>query len=265
VGDYTVVVSFGSLTVTSSPASLVILAPFGHLVRIPAGTFVMGSPDSEVDRSTNEAPQTTVTLSRGFWMGTYEVTQQEFSDVMGTNPSHFTGSLDRPVEFLSWTDANNYCDILTQRERAAGRIPGNHVYRLPTEAEWEYACRARTTMRFSYGDDPGYVNLAAYAWYLDNGADTTHPVGGKLPNPWGLYDMYGNVWEWCQDWLAAYPGGSVTDPVVGSATGSNPIVRGGSYAYGGAICRSAKRGAMSPPTGMRWDVGLRAVLVRTGP
>ncbi len=260
VGEYTVVVSFGSLAITSNPATLVLLAPYGHLVWIPAGTFVMGSPSSETDRWTNEGPQTTVTLRRGFWMGTYEVTQREYVDLTGGNPSHFTSSLDLPVEFMSWTDATDYCKILTQRERTAGRIPGSFAYRLPTEAEWEYACRAQTTTRFSYGDDPGYGSLATYGWYIDNSGDTTHQVGGKLPNPWGLYDMHGNVWEWCQDWLSSYPGGSVIDPLVSPPTGSYPIVRGGSYYYGGAICRSAKRGAMDPPTGMRWDVGFRVVL-----
>ncbi len=244
VGDYTVVVSFGSLAVTSSPATLVIPAPYSHLVWIPAGTFAMGSPDSEVGRDADEGPQTTVTLSRGFWMGTYEVTQQEYINVMGSNPSYFTSSLDQPVEFMSWADATNYCSTLTQHERTGGRIPGNYAYRLPTEAEWEYACRAGTTTRFSYGDDPGYASLTAYAWYVDNSGNTTHSVGGKLPNPWGLYDMYGNVWEWCQDWYAAYPGGSITDPAVSPTTGTMPIVRGGSYYYGGAPARSANRGAI---------------------
>ena len=112
------------------------------------------------------------------------------------------------METVSWYDATNYCGELTERERAAGRIATNSVYRLPTEAEWEYACRAGTSTRFSYGDDPGYTNLTNYAWYGDNSGGTTHPVGQKLPNPWGLYDMHGNVWEWCQDWWSdTYPGG----------------------------------------------------------
>jgi formylglycine-generating enzyme required for sulfatase activity len=266
VGDYSVVVSFGSLAVTSSPATLVLLPPDGHLTWIPAGTFVMGSPTSEVDRNINEGPQTTVTLTRGFWMGTYAVTQREYTNLMSSNPSYFTDSLDEPVEFMPWTDATNYCYLLTQRERTAGRIPANYQYQLPTEAEWEYACRAGTTTRFSYGDDPGYANLGAYAWYADNSGSATHPVGQKLPNPWGLYDMHGNVWEWCQDWRATYPGGSVTNPLVlPSLTATNPVLRGGSYYFAGQYLRSAQRGAMSPPTGMRYDVGLREVLARTVP
>jgi formylglycine-generating enzyme required for sulfatase activity len=265
VGDYTVVASVGSLSVTSSAATLVLLPPYGHLTWIPAGTFVMGSPTNEVGRLADEGPQTTVTLTRGFWIGTYDVTQLEYTNLIGSNPSAFTDSPQEPVEYLSWNDATNYCYTLTQREQAAGRIPANYQYRLPTEAEWEYACRAGTTTRFSYGDDPGYTNLGAYAWYTNNSGMTTHPVGQKLPNPWGLYDMHGNVWEWCQDWLATYPGGSVTNPVVNPPTGAYPIVRGGSYYFGGAYCRSAMRNAMADPNGTRYDVGLREVLGRTGP
>jgi formylglycine-generating enzyme required for sulfatase activity len=119
--------------------------------------------------------------------------------VMGTNPSAFTGNTNRPVESVTWYDATNYCVQLTQRERAAGRIATNSAYRLPTEAEWEYACRGLTSTRFSYGDDPGCTSLTQYAWYTNNSSATAQ-VGQKLPNPRGLYDMHGNVYEWCQDW-----------------------------------------------------------------
>jgi formylglycine-generating enzyme required for sulfatase activity len=245
-----------------------------NMVFIPPGTFRMGSPTNEVDRYSNEGPQTAVTISRGFWMGKYEVTQGEYLAVIDSNPSFFNGvrdwpnpgtdygtDLSRPVEQVSWIDATNYCGQLTQRERAAGRIGTNSVYRLPTEAEWEYACRGWTSTRFSYGDDPGYPNLRNYAWYADSGGGTTHPVGQKLPNPWGLHDMHGNVWEWCQDWADTYPGGIAVDP-MGPVTGSSRVIRGDFWSpwHGYAMdCRSASRDGLDPDY---WSgiMGFRAVL-----
>ena len=129
------------------------------------------------DRSINEGPQTTVTLTRGFWIGKYEVTQGEYLSVMATNPSVSPGDLSRPVSRVSWPDATNFCARLTQRELAAGRIPAGSRYRLPTEAEWECAARAGTTTRFSYGDDPGYADLGSHAWHAANSGLTAHPVG----------------------------------------------------------------------------------------
>jgi len=168
------------------------------------------------------------------------------------------------VETVSWDDATNYCATLTQQERAAERIPTNAVYRLPTEAEWEYACRGWTSTRFSYGDDESYTNLTNYAWYPGNSGGMTHPVGQKLPNPWGLYDMHGNVWEWCQDWWSDnLPGGIAVDP-QGPQTGSIRVVRGGGwyvFDLGGDAwnCRSASRGYYSP--GVRnFFIGFRVVL-----
>lgn len=213
-----------------------------NMVFIRPNSFWMGSPTNELDRGINEGPQTMVTLSRGFWIGKYEVTQGEYLAVTGVNPSVFPGDLSRPVSSVSWPEATNYCYLLTQRELAAGRIPPGTQYRLPTEAEWECAARAGTSTRFSYGDDPNYASLTNYAWHFMNGAFTVHPVGQKLPNPWGLYDMTGNVWEWCRDWLGDLPGGAVTDP---QGPASNPIgwkvIRGGGYDFGEADCRSAKR------------------------
>jgi formylglycine-generating enzyme required for sulfatase activity len=215
-----------------------------NMVFIPPGTFRMGSPTNEVDRGEWEGPQTAVTISRGFWMGKYEVTQGEYLAVMGSNPSHFGGDTNRPVEQVSWDDATNYCALLTEREQAAGRIATNSVYRLPTEAEWEYACRAGTSTRFSYGDDPGYTNLTHYAWYNANSGETTHPVGQKMPNPWGLHDMHGSVWEWCQDcYSESLPGGIALDP-QGPATGQGRVFRGGFWYYydeDARYCRSAGR------------------------
>jgi formylglycine-generating enzyme required for sulfatase activity/outer membrane protein assembly factor BamB len=218
------------------------------LVYIKPGTFLMGSPSTEQDRSVNEGPQTQVTLTKGFWMGKYEVTQSEYLAVMGSNPSAIKRDPNCPVETVTWFNATNYCARLTQRERGAGRIPTNSVYRLPTEAEWEYACRAGTSTRFSYGDDPRYTNLKNYAWYYDISGHTTHPVGQKLPNPWGLYDMHGNVWEWCQDWYGTYRGGAAVDP-QGPASGADRVIRGGNCCNSDGIVkdwRSASRGAWSP-------------------
>jgi formylglycine-generating enzyme required for sulfatase activity len=151
--------------------------PGQRFVWLPAGTFTMGSPSSEQDRYSDEGPQTLVTLTRGFWMGRYEVTQGEYLAVMGSNPSWFTGDTNRPVEQVSWNDATNYCAKLTQRERAAGRLLAGWEYRLPTEAQWEYAARAGNTNRFSYGDDPGYTELGNYGWYSSNSGGATHGVG----------------------------------------------------------------------------------------
>jgi formylglycine-generating enzyme required for sulfatase activity len=212
------------------------------MVFIPPNTFTMGTPATEVNRHADEGPQTTVTLSRGFWMGKYEVTQREYLAVVGSNPSQFPGDLDRPVETVSWLDATNYCARLTQQELEAGRIaPGNH-YRLPTEAEWECAARAGTSTRFSYGDDPNFTELTDHAWYGFNSGFRTHPVGQKAANPWGLHDMEGNVLEWCQDWYGPYPGGSATDP---QGPTSNPqgvkVIRGGAWEAFEADCRSGRR------------------------
>jgi formylglycine-generating enzyme required for sulfatase activity len=245
-----------------------------NMVFIPPGTFRMGSPTNEVDHFPWDVPQTEVTISQGFWMGKYEVTQGEYLAVIGSNPSFFNGvqqdwptpgtntdfgtNLNRPVEQVTWYDATNYCATLTQRERAAGRIATNSVYRLPTEAEWEYACRGWTSTRFSYGDDPSYTNLTNYAWYEGSSGGTTHPVGQKLANPWGLYDMHGNVWEWCQDWFDSYPGGIALDP-QGPVDGSYREFRGGGWRGYVRNCRSAGRDYGVPDI-RYYFIGFRVVL-----
>ena len=237
----------------------VLMQPPTNLVFIPPGTFRMGSATNEVDRVTWEGPQTLVTISRGFWLGRYEVTQRDYISVIGSNPSLFV-DLNRPVERVSWHDATNYCAVRTGRERAAGLIAGNCVYRLPTEAEWEYSCRAWTSTRFSYGDDSAYAELAKYAFYFANSTGTSQPVGQRLPNPWGLYDMHGNVYEWCQDWWADFlPGGIVMDP-QGPMTGTFRVICGGFYFSEPQGCRSAYR-LMSPfPTSKSSTIGFRVVL-----
>jgi formylglycine-generating enzyme required for sulfatase activity len=238
------------------------LAPAGF-VWLSGGRFTMGSPDSEQDRLSGEGPQTEVTLTRGFYLGQREVTQGEYLALIGSNPSYFTGDTNRPVEQVNWYDATNYCGQLTARERTAGRISTNWAYRLPTEAEWEYACRAGTTNRFYYGDDPSYTLLGEYAWYLVNSGSTTHTVGQKRPNSWLLYDMSGNVWEWCSDWYGAYPGGSVSDP-KGPPSGSWRVMRGGGWGGVGTGCRSAVHNNESS-SNKSSDLGFRVVLAACQP
>jgi len=219
---------------------------------IPAGTFTMGDASGEDEETPHE-----VTLTKPFKMGVHEVTQAQYEQLMGTNPSESKGA-DNPVETLSWDDAVEFCRRLSElpAEKAAG-----NVYRLPTEAEWEYACRAGTTTKYSFGDDES--ELGDYAWYGVNSDQKTHPVGSKKPNAWGLYDMYGNVWEWCQDWEEDYPSGSVTDP-SGATSGTYRMFRGGSWYYPAEECRSAIRHWNRPS--VRWfhDGGFRVCLSPSG-
>jgi formylglycine-generating enzyme required for sulfatase activity len=244
------------------------------MIWIPSGTFTMGTSTGDPDSEVDEEPRREVTISSGFWMGKYPVTQAEYEAITGINPSFFNGvrhmlapntdygyEPTRPVESVSWEDAVAYCVALTNQERAAGRIEENMRYRLPTEAEREYAARAGTNTRFSYGDDLDYSQLKDYAWFLDNSDFRTHPVGQKLPNPWGFYDMYGNVWEWCLDWYGPYTSGPVTDP-QGPKTGENRVLRGGTFANVASWCRSSNRDV---PRGEPYDFGFRVVLGTDAP
>ena len=231
---------------------------------IPPGTFSMGSPATEQHRVDNEGPLTEVTLSSGFWLGQFEITQGEWSELMTQNPSTSRGTPRLPVEAITWREALEFCQKLTSHERSAGLLPPGHEYRLPTAAQWEYACRAGTTTRFYYGDDPGYQQLGDFAWYLRNSTNTTHPVGLKKPNPWGLYDMHGNVWEWCLDEFDfQYPGGQVTDPEPRSSAGA-PGFRGGGRASLDRMLRSAYRLGESPESGAM-GVGFRVSLTSVVP
>ena len=238
------------------------LTTITNMVLIPAGTFLMGSSANEVGHDTDEEPITQVILASSFWMGKYEVTQREYLAVMGDNPSSFPGNLSRPVESLTWLEATDYCTRLTALERTAGRLPAGFVYRLPTEAEFEYACRAGTTTRYYFGEDPNLEIIGSYAWYGDNSAESPHPVGEKLPNGFGLFDMSGNVREWCADWYTQFfPGGVVINP-RGPGFGEARVFRGGSFALtakSALNCRSARRDQVTPDRAV-FDVGFRVVL-----
>jgi formylglycine-generating enzyme required for sulfatase activity len=209
-------------------------------VRIPSGTFTMGSNSSEADR--HEKPPHTVTISRPFYMATTEVTQAQWEAVVGGNPSKFQG-VDLPVEQVSWYDTKEFIRKLNIKD-------GCTRYRLPTEAEWEYACRAGTT-------GPWYGDLDSIAWYDPNSGSTTHPVGQKLANAWGLNDMLGNVYEWCEDWREAYAGENATDP-RGPSSGWARVVRGGSWLIHANRARSYFRDFF-PPDERRDDIGFRVV------
>ncbi|MCX6926286.1 MAG: formylglycine-generating enzyme family protein [Verrucomicrobia bacterium] len=232
--------------------------PATNLVWIPPGTFTMG-PDLYGGKTMY------VYLTRGIWMGKFEVTQAEYQNVLSNNPSYFTGSPNRPVEQVTWDEAVQYCQRLTARERIAGRIDTHWTYRLPTEAEWEYACRAGTTTTYCFGEDPYGNRLGFYAWYSVNAGDQTHEVGSRAPNRWGLYDMHGNVWEWCQDFYNNYPGGNVTDP-QGPSSGSNHVMRGGSWGSAGSYwatvnyCSSANRNIPASSNRGVSTFGFRVVL-----
>jgi formylglycine-generating enzyme required for sulfatase activity len=221
------------------------------LVLIPKGTFMMGSPESEKEREPDEV-QHEVTLSKDFYLGVTEVTQAQYQKVMSENPSEIQDGRikgdrsNHPVEQISWEEAVKFCQRMSDlpEEKKAGR-----VYRLPTEAEWEYACRAGSKTAFSFGDEPG--SLGDYAWFSDNSEHKTHPVGAKKPNAWGLYDMHGNVWEWCSDWYGEYPKGAVSDPTgprADIAARSRRVNRGCCWDNKPAHCRSASRLMNYPST-----------------
>jgi len=228
------------------------------LVLIPKGTFMMGSPESEKGRQKDET-QHEVTISKDYYLGVTEVTQGQYESVMGTNPSFFQGdkirgsSSNHPVEYVSWKDAVEFCKKLSElpEEMTDGR-----VYRLPTEAEREYACRAGSKSAYSFGESS--KSLGNYAWFNGNSNGQTHPVGEKKANAWGLYDMHGNVWEWCSDWYGAYPNGAVSDP-VGPRKGSFRVLRGGCWIVEAPFCQSALR-RCNFPSGSGSYYGFRVAL-----
>jgi formylglycine-generating enzyme required for sulfatase activity len=236
---------------TQAPARPSAAAPLGEgfgaeqFARIPAGTYQMGSATGEAD----ERPARTVTISRPFLLQRTEVTQGQWTAVMGSNPSDFTACGPTcPVERVSWDDVQRFLARLNAQEPGKG-------YRLPTEAEWEYAARAGTT-----GDYGGTGVLDQMGWYDLNSGGQTHAVGGKAPNAWGLYDLHGNVWEWVADWYGGYAGAARTDP-VGPANGNHRVLRGGSWGSTAVYARSAYRSNGSPD--FRYDSGFGFRLART--
>lgn len=222
----------------------------------PAGTFTMGSPENAPGNQLNET-QFDVTLTKGFWLQQTEVTQQQFETLMGVNPSHFRGP-NLPVDSVDWAEASEFCRRLSELppEKKAG-----NRYRLPTEAEWEYACRAGTTTVFSFGDDE--AQLDDYGWYNKNAARTTNPVGTKSANPWNLNDMHGNVMEWCSDFYGPYPAAPATDP-RGPESGDKRCLRGGSWFFVPLYSRSSHRDAYAP-SARYVGLGFRVVAETAGP
>jgi formylglycine-generating enzyme required for sulfatase activity len=256
-----------------------------NFVRIEGGTFTMGSPSNEPGRYSDEV-QHRVTVS-SFFMGKYQVTQAEYEAVMGTNPSYFKGT-NLPVENVSWYDAVEYCNRLSQKDRLDPAYtinksrsdpsntsdyddvrwlvtlnPNANGYRLPTEAEWEYACRAGTTTPFNTGNNitTSNANYDGNYPYNNNAKGIyrkkTTPVGSFAPNPWGLYDMHGNMWEWCWDWYGSYSSNSQTDP-RGAVSGASRVERGGSWSNSAASVRSAFRDG-GTPSNRRYGIGFRLV------
>ncbi len=208
-----------------------------NFVKIKAGCFSMGRDANFEDGNNDELPRHRVCIKKNFYLGKTEVTQAQWVAVMGSNPSEFKGR-NNPVEKVSWHDVQDFIRRLNRKE-------GGSRYRLPTEAEWEYAARAGNTSAYHFGDDKGA--LSQYAWYRDNSGKRTHPVAQKHPNQWGLYDMHGNVWEWVQDWYGEnyYSSSPRTDP-KGPESGRSRVNRGGSWIDDARYLRSASRLVYSP-------------------
>ncbi|MFT5058149.1 MAG: sulfatase activating formylglycine-generating enzyme [Planctomycetota bacterium] len=251
------------LSVTFPVAGPVLVA---GMVSIPAGSFDMGSnatSGSPYYNSADAQPVHSVTISEAFWMGEHEVNQGEYQALMGSNPSNFSGPGGTwPVETVSWNDARAYCLALTAQEMALGNVPAGYEYRLPTEAEWEYACRAGTTTEFNVG--AGLYCADARIWFSyhsSSSCGSSHPtdVGSYSANAFGLYDMHGNVFEWCLDSYASYSSGAVTDPFV--TGGSVRVFRGGSWFVNSNGCRSAYRSSSSPGYS-HYGIGFRVVFAQ---
>ena len=217
-----------------------------EMVWCPPGEFLMGSPESEEGREDDET-QYRVTLTKGFWMAKTETKQEQWQTLMGGNPSSFKGD-NLPVEQVRWDDVQGWLTKMNGQNA----LPSGWKWSLPTEAQWEYACRAGTTTMYA-GD------LNDMAWYNDNSGSETNPVASKKPNAWGLYDMHGNVWEWCADYYGDYASGSATDP-KGATSGDHRVFRGGSWYSNAGLCRAAYRSCNSPAY-RHFSLGFRPALV----
>jgi len=235
-----------------------------ELAFIPSGSFQMGTNNTDYDWLKHSRPVHTVSLD-SFRIGVYEIAQEQYQEIMGTNPSNSPGYDKRPVEQVSWYDVVEFCNRLSVFAGLDSCYNltswecdfTKHGFRLPTEAEWEYACRAGTITNYYTGNSLNALDKAG--WYEDNSGETTHPVGEKEPNAWGLYDMHGNVWEWCNDWWSDnYSGNSEHNP-TGPNIGSYRIFRGGSWTHDPYGCRSAYRVSYSP-NNIDSDIGFRVVL-----
>ena len=231
---------------------------------IPPGKFLMGSPETESGRYSDESPRHEVILSKGFWLASTPCTQSEYEAVTGQSPSRFKGPR-RPVENVNWSEAREFCRKLTGLARQAGALATDFEFRLPTEAEWEHSCRAGTTTAFNSVPDTGSNNptstssessssasenndevLGRLGWFTKNSGDETHPVAEKAPNRWGLYDMHGNVLELCLDGKRAYAAHEAVDPVGPEDDNAWRVVRGGSCWSDARNCRSACRFTNDP-------------------
>ncbi len=222
-------------------------------IRIPKGSFMMGSDTDEQDRQKDEGPAHEVTISNDFYMGQVEVTQEQWITIMGGNPSVFhryPASDQHPVDRVTWEDTQVFIAKLNDLNIGA--------FRLPTEAEWEYASRAGTQTRYSFGDDPKYQELIEYAWFNSRSEGRSWPVRTKKSNPWGLYGMHGSVWEWCADWYGPYSKDAAIDP-VGPVSGENKVIRGGSWYNEPEALRSANR-HRQPVDSRQTNNGFRLVM-----
>ncbi len=232
------------------------------MVWVPPGQFQLGSPYDEAERYADEGPQQLKVIPVGFWVHKYEVTQAEYIELMGNNPSFGYNSeagelaANLPVDSVTWEEAKEYCRRLNKQELEANRVPPGYEYRLPTEAEWEYVARAGTTGAYSFGESDQVVHLGEFGWWRENSGETPMPVGQLAPNPWGLYDIHGNVFEWCLEDYDAYEEGGF----VAFSGADYKVIRGGSFYCPATILRSACRIEPQISDFRNWLTGLRVFL-----